>query len=142
MCENYVDYCSTIDTEEIQVKHDLPYVSAAVGIVTASDESDFCRVKALEDSGAQIAVISDVVVQQLPDVIPIGTVQLSGILGKPTVCPLVRIQVRLVENLLGDTVSLGSAPKAIVTCAVLEAAAEDLILPIAVIDKLRKMIQL
>lgn len=72
--------------------------------------------------------------------IPIGTVQLSGILGKPTVCPLVRIQVRLVENLLGDTVSLGSAPKAIVTCAVLEAAAEDLILPIAVIDKLRKMI--
>jgi len=75
-------------------------------------------------------------------VIPIGTVQLSGILGKPTVCPLVRIQVRLVENLLGDTVSLGSAPKAIVTCAVLEAAAEDLILPIAVIDKLRKMIQL
>jgi len=48
----------------------------------------------------------------------IGTVQLSGILGKPTVCPLVRIQVRLVENLLGDTVSFGSAPKAIVTCAV------------------------
>ena len=50
MCEKDVDYCSTIDTEEIQVKHDLPYVSAAVGIVTASDESDFCRVKALEDS--------------------------------------------------------------------------------------------
>ena len=123
---------------ELDVVHPLKYVKSAVAVVDG-DNSDFRRVAALEDSGAEMAVISASVVHQLEGVVPMGHVWLSGICGTPVECPLVRLEVRMLQGDLGEPIPVEVAPRAVITCAVLEQSVDELVLPVAVIDCLRSM---
>jgi len=89
------------------------------------DSGGSVSVEALEDSGAE----QEEIVRQLDDVRPMGSVTLSGITDTPVKCPLVRLQVHLLGD---DTKSL-----IVITSAVLKDAAEALILPLALVDRLR-----
>ena len=123
--------CEYVDTP---VKFDLQYIPVKVTVVPNSDPQSMdsggsVSVEALGDSGAELAVIQEEIVQQLDDVRPMGSVTLSGITDTPVKCPLVRLQVHLLGD---DTKSL-----IVITSAVLKDAAEALILPLALVDRLR-----
>ena len=94
---------------------------------------------ALEDSGAELAVVSASVLQQLDGVVPMGRVLLSGISGTPVECPLVRLEVRMLHGNVGEPIPVEVAPRVVITCAVLDQSVDELILPIAVIDHLCSM---
>ena len=94
---------------------------------------------ALEDSGAELAVVSASVLQQLDGVVPMGRVLLSGISGTPVECPLVRLEVRMLHGNVGEPIPVEVAPRVVITCAVLDQSVDELILPIAVIDHLRSV---
>jgi len=118
---------------ELDIVNPLKYIKAAIAIDDGGElkcESYFRELRpahVLEDSGAELAVVSPYVLQQLEDIVPMGWVLLSGISGTPVECPLVRLEVWMLQR------------KCVITCAVLDQSVDELVLPIAVIDHLCSM---
>jgi len=114
----------------------LKYVTAAVSNIDGSSDAPAVMVKALKDSGAEMAVISESVVKKLGDVVPMGTVKLSGIGGQTILCQVVRLLITILHD--DDQDDYGAIHPHVkpvcVTCAVIENSADDLILPLAIID--------
>ena len=136
--DNVCDECAVT---ELDVIHPLKYVKTAIAVADGElkGESYFRAVDALEDSGAELAVVSASVLQQLDGVVPMGRVLLSGISGTPVECPLVRLEVRMLQGNVGEPIPVEVAPRVVITCAVLDQSLDELVLPIAVIDHLRSV---
>jgi len=92
------DSHNTCESVDSPVRFDLRYLPVLVTVPNSNslcgDDSESVSLFALEDSGAEIAVIRENVQQQLgfDNIHCIGKVTLSGITGTPITCPLVRLQ--------------------------------------------------
>ena len=129
-CMNKVSEFDTDCTIIESVKHPLSYVDVVVAL---PDTPDVCvKVKALNDSGSECALICQSVLQrveQKDSVIAIGEVKIRGICGDPVLCPLVRLKVH----------QIGGEGEFIITAAVMNNLSEDLILPSTIVDCLQQM---
>ena len=143
-CVEPIAQHDTVNTYDVAdtlcVKFCLPYVNVDVCNPHSLDKHESLVVRGLEDSGAEIAVINSTVVQQLQSfghLETIGTVQLSGICGISVTCPLLKVLIRLRTDNGDGSMSNVNSPATIVTCAVLDGATDELILPSAIVDHLR-----
>jgi len=111
----------------------LNYIN--VGIASHDNSGNYLSVSALEDSGSQIAVANKNLIDQLDDVNVIGSVKIRGVIGDAVNCELVRLQVCLLSNVEQSTAECNARSIA-VTCAVSEAANDQLLLPVDIIERL------
>ena len=135
--------CDDVQCNVLDVENDIGICGVAnlrysrVGVAARVD-CTFINVNALEDSGAQIAVINAQLIDQLVDVEVLGTVALKGVIGKAVTCKLVRLYVRLA--MAEDTFNNDSLCKPItITCAVSDDSPDSLLLPLHVIEQLRAL---
>jgi len=111
----------------------LHYVD--VGLASGP-HGDFIRVRALEDSGAELAVARTSLLSQLPDLETVGSVHVRGVIGRSIECKLVRINVCLLSV---ESVAREQCERSIrILCAVSDDANDQLLLPASIVDSLRE----
>jgi hypothetical protein len=88
------------------------------------------RVKALEDSGAELCVIKSAIVDPIINLPQIGTIHLRGIVGKSVEAKLVKLHI---SSLCCESCESASIP---ITCAVCPDLNENMILTIPVVKQL------
>jgi len=84
--------------EVVAVRNPLEYVTVAVSKADDVNSKPAITVQALKDSGAEMAVVSEKVMEQLGEVVPMGMVKLSGIGGHSLECLVVRLFLRILED--------------------------------------------
>ena len=102
--------------------------------VASSPDSMVTRVRALEDSGSQIAVAHKRIIDTVPDVEIVGSVRIRGVMGDAVKCDLVKLHVCFVDPYSNDTAITCRIP---IKCAVSAIANDDLLLPVDIIERLR-----
>jgi len=109
----------------------LHYVQVSIA---SQVDSPFIPIQALEDSGSQIAVINQHLLDDIGDVDTVGSVKIRGIIGDAVDCDLVRLHICMpdAEWSCGDCARRSIA----ITCAVLPNANDNLLLPSNLIDRL------
>jgi len=121
---------------ELPMKHQLHHFRVAIAGLSKPITTNFQILQALDDSGAEIVIAKSSIINQLDDVEVIGNTRLSGVTGEALDCPLVKIQLALLQDEQGNDVDVTVAPRVIVPCALIDGLAEELILPLAVTDHL------
>jgi len=130
-----VDYVNAIrETDDDciieSVKHPLSYFDLDVALLSTPNVC--VRVKALNDSDSECALICQSVLQRVEQsdpVVPIGEVKISGICGDSVVCPLVHLKVHPARVESGI----------IITAAVMNTLSDDLVLPSTIVKCLDEM---
>jgi len=80
----------------------LKYIPVAISNADEVSSEPTMVVQALHDSGTQVAVVGKDVVNRLRNVVPIGMVKLTGIIGQTVTCQVVRVLMKIVRNEGGD----------------------------------------
>jgi len=122
----------------------LKYIPVAISNADEVSSEPTMVVQALHDSGTQVAVVGKDLVSRLRNVVPIGMVKLTGIIGQTVTCQVVRVLMKIVRNEGGDVsedCDEQNINSVCVTCAIVDGpATDDLILLLAVIGHLYKQI--
>jgi transposase InsO family protein len=104
-------------------------------------------VKALIDGGSQINVVNSKTIESL-GLVPVGAIQIRGIVGEPVLANLVKLQIRIAEDNaerhtslsnLSSSLRSGADDYATIICAACDGLNEELIITLPVADQLDKL---